>query len=468
MKLVDIFKEFKEMKQPLQAVKAASVARPVGRRAVLGSAAVVAAGAAVWGAVPRVAQAQFRVDIAGVGLRQLPIAMPVFRGQDAAGVAIAEVAGADLERSGQFARVAAASALPIDESAAADFAQWRELGADAMVAGSIERLDDGRFAVRFRLWDVVRAQDLGGQAFVAAAADLRLIAHRVADFVYERLTGERGVFATRICYVSQLGTGAAARYALWVADADGHNAQAALTSAEPIISPVWSARGDEIAYVSFEARRPVVWVHTLATGQRRVVANFRGSNSAPAFSADGQWLAVALTLGGSTQIYAVPAAGVGAANVSPRKLVQSASIDTEPTFSADGRHLYFVSDRGGAPQIYRAPAAGGAAERVTFEGAYNVSPSLSADGKWLAHIRRDASGYRLHVQDVQTGASHALTSTAHDESPSFAPNGRLILYATRVGAHSALMVTTLDGKIKVRLPANAGDIREPAWGPWRG
>jgi TolB protein len=324
--------------------------------------------------------------------------------------------------------------------------------------GSVTRLADGRHDVRYRLWDVVRAQDLGGQSFVVPANDLRLAAHRIADAIYEKLTGEKGVFSTRIAYVTKAGN----RYNLWVADADGENAQSALASPEPIISPAWSATGTQLAYVSFESRKPVVYVHEIASGQRRLIANFRGSNSAPAWAPDGRTLAVTLTREGGSQLFTIPATGGEA-----RRLTQSSSIDTEPIYSADGRSIYFVSDRGGSPQVYRMPASGGDPQRVTFTGTYNISPALSPDGRWLAYISRINGAFKLQVMELATGNAQSVTDTTADESPSFAPNGRQIMYATRQGGAEALMTTTLDGKIKARLPGRGGDIREPDWGPFR-
>lgn len=403
------------------------------------------------------ALAQFKVEVSGVGLTQLPIAIAPFRGEAQAPQKMAGIVQADLERSGQF-RGIDASGVALDETSRPDVALWKQKNADSLVTGSVARLADGRFDVRFRLWDVVRSQDLGGQSYVVAQGDLRLVAHRIADYVYEKLTGERGVFSTRIVYVTKSGS----RYSLWVADADGENAQAALSSPEPIISPAWSPTGGQIAYVSFESRKPVVYVHDIATGKRRLIANFRGSNSAPAWSPDGRTLAVTLSRDGNSQLYTIDASGGEA-----RRLMQSPGIDTEPVYSVDGRSIYFVSDRGGAPQIYKVASSGGSAERVTFTGNYSISPSLSPDGRWLAYISRTGGGFKLQVMDLASGAVQSVTDTTADESPSFAPNSRLIVYATQQQGREALMTTTLDGKIKARLAGQGGDIREPGWGPFQ-
>jgi TolB protein len=401
--------------------------------------------------------AQFRVEVSGVGLTQLPIALAPFKGEDASPQKPAAIVQADLERSGQF-RGVDASGQSLDETSRPDLSLWRQRTADSLVVGSVTRLADGRYDVRFRLWDVVRGQDLGGQSYTVPQGDLRLASHRIADYVYEKLTGEKGIFSTRIAYVTKGGT----RYNLWVADADGENAQAALASPEPIISPVWSSNGQQLAYVSFESRKPVVYVHSVANGQRRLVANFKGSNSAPAWSPDGSTLAVTLSRDGGSQLYTISSNGG-----EPRRLTQSNSIDTEPVYSADGSTIYFVSDRGGAPQIYKMGASGGNPTRVTFSGTYNISPSVSGDGRWLAYISRVGGAFKLHVMELATGNVTALTDTTADENPSFAPNSKLIVYATRLQGREALMTTTLDGKIKARLAGQAGDIREPDWGPFQ-
>jgi len=409
------------------------------------------------GAAVLPAFAQFRVEVTGVGLTQLPIAVAPFRGEAQAPQKIAAIVQADLERSGQFRAIDPAGAA-LDETSRPDITPWRQKGADSLAVGSVARLADGRYDVRFRLWDVVRGQDLGGQSYAVTAADLRLAAHRIADFIYEKLTGDKGVFSTRIAYVTKT----ANRYNLWVADSDGENAQSALASGEPIISPAWSANGAQLAYVSFESRKPVVYVHDVASGKRRLIANFRGSNSAPAWSPDGRTLAVTLSRDGGSQLYTIDANGG-----EPRRLTQSAGIDTEPIYSPDGRNIFFVSDRGGAPQIYRMPAGGGNPERVTFTGGYNISPALSPDGRWLAYISRIGGAFKLQVMELGSSAVHSITDTSADESPSFAPNGRLIVYATRQNGREALMTTTLDGKIKARLAGQGGDIREPDWGPFQ-
>jgi TolB protein len=403
------------------------------------------------------AMAQFRVEVSGVGLTQLPIAVAAFRGDEQAPQKVGAIIQADLERSGQFRAVDTAG-LNLDETSRPDFSTWRQKAADSLVTGSVSRLADGRFDVRFRLWDVVRGQDLGGQSYAVAAADLRLASHRIADFIYEKLTSDKGVFSTRITYVTKAGQ----KYNLWVADADGENAQTALASPEPIISPAWSPNGGQLAYVSFESRKPVVYVHDVASGKRRLVANFRGSNSAPAWSPDGRSLAVTLSRDGGSQLYTIDANGG-----EPRRITQSSSIDTEPVYSADGRSIYFVSDRGGAPQIYRMAVAGGNPERVTFNGSYNISPTISPDGRWLAYVSRINGAFKLQVMELASGTVNTITDTTADESPSFAPNGRQIVYATLQQGREALMTTTLDGKIKARLAGQGGDIREPGWGPFQ-
>jgi TolB protein len=404
------------------------------------------------------AAAQFRVEISGVGATQLPIAVARFRDEDKSNQSPSAIIRADLERSGAF-RIVEAGSATLDETARPQMPEWRGRAADALVAGSVARLADGRFDIRFKLWDVVKGSEIGGQSQAVEAADLRLASHRIADFIYEKLTGEKGVFSTRIAYVTRSGN----RYTLRVADADGENGQVALNSGQPIISPAWSPSGKELAYVSFERQKAVVFVHNVATGERRAIADFRGSNSAPAWAPDGERLAVTLSRDGGSQLFSI-----GKGGDSPRRLATSPAIDTEAQYSVDGRYLYFTSDRGGSPQIYRMAAGGGNAERVTFSGGYSISPTLSPDGRTLAYVTRSGNAFRLVVLDLATpGAQPAtITETSDDEHPSFAPNGRLLIYATRAQGRVVLMTTTLDGKIKARLPSQTADLREPVWGPY--
>lgn len=402
------------------------------------------------------ALAQFRVEVSGAGVTQIPISAVSFRDNNLVNQDMAAIVRADLERSGQFKFV---EPLPVrlDEASRPDLAAWREKGTDALLTGSVSTLADGRFDVRFRLWDSVRGQDLGGLSFPAGTGGLRNAAHKISDYIYEKLTGEKGVFASRIAYVTKAGQ----RYTLLVADSDGEGAQAALTSVEPIISPSWAPNGVNLAYVSFESRKPVIYSHDVATGKRRLLANFRGSNSAPSWSPDGRQVVATLSISGNAQIYSM-----GANGGQPRRLTQSGSIDTEPVFSADGRSIYFVSDRGGSPQIYRMGAQGDNPQRLTFTGNYNISPAPSPDGRWLAFISRVNGAFRLHVMDLNSGNVTALSDASADESPSFAPNSRLIVYATRDRGQEALMTSTVDGRVKTRLTGAQGDIREPEWGPF--
>lgn len=402
------------------------------------------------------ALAQFRVEVSGAGVTQIPFSAVAFRDNSLADQDMVAIVRADLERSGQFRFV---EPLPVrlDENSRPELGAWREKGTDALLTGSVSKLADGRFDIRFRLWDSVRGQDLGGLSYPVTSTDLRYAAHKIADYVYEKLTGEKGVFATRIAYVTKNGP----RYTLLVADSDGENARATLSSPEPIISPSWAPGGGQLAYVSFESRKPVIYSHDVASGRRRLLANFRGSNSAPSWSPDGRQVVATLSISGNAQIYAMDANGG-----QPRRLTQSGSIDTEPVYSADGRSIFFVSDRGGSPQIYRMGANGDNPQRVTFNGSYNISPAPSPDGRWLAFISRVGGAFRLHVMDLNNGQVTALSDTSADESPSFAPNSRLIVYATRDRGQEALMTSTVDGRVKTRLSGARGDIREPEWGPF--
>jgi TolB protein len=400
--------------------------------------------------------AQLSIEITGAGAKQLPIAVADFAGDPALSQALVGVLRADLERSGLF-KLVGPGAKPLSESTPPAYAEWKSRAADALVAGSVVSVGGGRYEARFRLYDVAKQNVLGGLAFVTTEELIRVTAHRLADYVYEKLIGEPGIFSTRIAYVVKQGT----RYEMQIADADGQNPQAALTSREPIISPSWSPDGSHLAYVSFENKKPIVYVHSLATGRRHVAANFKGSNSAPAWSPDGKMLAVVLTKEGGSQLFTVNIDGSAA-----RRLTTSTGIDTEPRYSPDGKWIYFTSDRGGTPQIYRVSANGGEVQRVTFEGSYNVTPRPSPDGKSLAYVTSAEGRFQLAVMDLASRQTQILTDSDKDESPTFSPNGRMILIATEVKGRGVLTAVSTDGRIKQRLSVAAGDVREPAWGPY--
>lgn len=401
------------------------------------------------------AHAQLRVEISGVGASQIPIAIASFANESEAPQQVSAIIKADLARSGIFKLIDTGDIL--SETSTINYADWKARGADALVVGSVQRLADGRFDVRYRLLDNLKSSQLSALSIGTPPQQLRLTAHRIADDIYQKLTGIPGIFSTRIAYVTKAGK----EFRLEVADADGEGNQVALRSNEPIISPAWSPDGSKVAYVSFEAKKPIIYVQNLVTRQRTVVANFKGSNSAPAWSPDGSRLAVALTRDGLTQVYIINADGSGV-----RRLTNTNGIDTEPQFSPDGGSIYFTSDRSGGPQIYKVGISGGDAQRVTFNGSYNISPRLSPDGKVLAYISRREGKFQLYALDLTNGQEQRLSDTVKDESPSFSPNGKYIMYATESGRRGSLAIVSVDGRVKQRLTTQAGDVREPTWGPF--
>lgn len=401
------------------------------------------------------ALAQLSITVSGTSEHRIPIAIADFTGDSANARALVEVIRSDLEKSGYF-QLTDPGFAPIAENESIDFTTWKTKGADFVVVGTLAAGTDGKLEARFRLYDINLHEQLVGMAYGTAASMMRVTGHRIADTIYEKIRGERGIFSTRIAYVIKN----AGRYQLQIADWDGQNAQTALISKEPIISPAWSPDGGRIAYVSFENKKPVIYAHSLATGRRQVIANFKGSNSAPAWSPNGDRLAIVLTKDGNSQIYSISASGAGLT-----RLTTSNGIDTEPTYSPDGQFIYFTSDRGGGPQIYRMSASGGAAERVTFNGNYNVTPRISPDGKMLAYIARNEGRFQLMLMALGSGsAPESMTNTSRDESPSFSPNSRMIVYATQLDGRDVLALVSRDGKVKQRLSVSAGDVREPTWG----
>ena len=403
------------------------------------------------------ARAQLTIEIVGGAGTTIPIAIVPFENEGTWPLGITGIVGADLTRSGLFRLVDYAGILPrparTEDVKSGD---WRARGADAVVVGTMRPQGDGRVEVRFALVDTGRQAELAAMTYVVAPAQFRATAHKIADVIYEKLTGDVGVFSTRIAYIAKQGR----RYQLNVAEADGFNPQTVVTSNEPLLSPAWSPDGTRIAYVSMENKKPIVYIQSLASGQRQVLANFRGSNSAPAWAPDGRKLAVTLTKDGGSQIFLINPDGGGV-----QRMLTSASIDTEANFTPDGQSLLFTSDRGGSPQIYRLNLRSGAVDRLTFDGNYNVSARATPDGKGFVFVRREGGRFNVAIQDYATRQVQVLTSGSLDESPSVSPNSKLILYASEQGGRGILAAVSSDGRVKQRLVAPATDVREPAWGP---
>lgn len=401
------------------------------------------------------ARAQLTIDIIGVGAQQIPVAVAGFAGPDGPALQVSTVIEADLARSGLIKTINATGLPRSGELSAIPFGELKSRGADAVVVGAVQPGANGQFTVSFRLADVPKQAQSTGLVFNVAGKDLRATAHRIADIVYEQLTGEKGVFSTRLAYVAK----SPGRFQLIVADSDGFNAIPVVNSVEPIISPSWAPDGGRLAYVSFEGRKPSVYVQNVSTGERTLLVRAPGNQSAPAWSPDGTRIVYASSQAGGTQLFIANADG---SNI--RRLTNSGAIDTAPNWAPDGR-IYFMSDRGGSPQIYRTSPDGGSTERVTFEGSHNANPRVAADGKSMVFIKREGSRDMLAVQDFASKQVQLLTQGPVDESPSFAPNGKMIAYASVYNGRGVLATVSSDGRVKQRLGAGNADVREPAWGP---
>jgi len=403
--------------------------------------------------------AQMNIEITGVGQSLYPIAVMRFKDEQKLPISITEIIRQDLARSGYFKNTENGNATESDEGTP-NYKSWAARGADALVVGSVVQSGGTQFEIYYSLFDIRKSESLGGLKINSSADNLRAAAHKIADDIILKLLGERGIFSTRLSYVIKEGK----RYRLVISDADGQNIRNAMNSGEPIISPSWSPDGKKVAYVSFEDRKPVIYVHELATGRRIALSNQKGNNSAPAWSPDGRKLAISLSKDGNTQIYSINADGTGL-----QRLTRGNTIDTEPQYSADGRYIYFTSDRGGNPQIYRMSAEGEQAEgvkRVTFKQGFVTSPRISPDGKFLAYIANIGGVYRLYILNLATGDAQALTDGNSDESPSFAANGRYVLYSTKVSGKRVLAAVSVDGNSKQVLSIPGSDVRQPSWGPF--
>lgn len=408
------------------------------------------------------AQANLTIEITRGSDRATPIAVVPFSADgESVPEDVAQIISDNLERSGYFA--------PLERNAMYDrpnsgdqvqYGQWRALDVRYLVVGQVSRAADG-YRIRYELMDVSGQRRMIGESVSAGANELRGGAHYISDQIFEAVTGIRGAFSTRIAYVTAQGTDQDMQFALYVADADGHNSQQVLSSREPILSPAWSPDGRKLAYVSFETERPAIYVQDVGTGQRAQVASFDGINGAPAWSPDGRQLAMTLSKDGQPDIYVMD---VGSRNL--QQITNSSSIDTEPAWAPDGRSLIFTSDRSGGPQIYRHNLSSGQSERLTFTGNYNARGRLSPDGESLFLIHRSNSGFQVARQDLGSGRLVVISETRWDESPSVAPNGTMVIFATQQGNSGVLGAVSADGRASYRLPSARGDVREPAWSPF--
>jgi TolB protein len=413
------------------------------------------------------ARAEFVVQITRGQSEATPIAIVPFSTPEeaAASFDVAQLVDDDLGRSGRFKPMDRKDMLEQPHTGAAiAFDDWRRLNCDYMVVGQLAAQGTDRFNIQFELYNVLTRQRLLGYQISTNRAGLRLASHQVADMVFEKILGVRGAFATRIAYISVVGHLPNKRYRLIVADADGENPRIVMESGEPLMSPAWSPDGQSLAYVSFEDRLPSVYIQTLKSGERHRVSARAGVNQAPAWSPDGKRLALTLsTRDGNLDVYVLDLA-----TSALTRITDDPGIDTEPQWSNDGESLYFTSDRAGGPQIYKISlAAGSRPRRLTFQGAYNARPRISPDESQLAFVTQEDGAYRIATmslsgrEDVQV-----LTKGRFDVSPSYAPNGAVIIYASRDQGRGVLALVSGDGRVQQRLVSTEGEVQEPAWGPF--
>ncbi|MBK8285688.1 MAG: Tol-Pal system beta propeller repeat protein TolB [Ahniella sp.] len=379
---------------------------------------------------------------------------------------ISAVINADLNRSGQFNALSRTRIIEFpSRDTEVKFETWNFLKQDYLLVGRVLDAEGGTLRVEFELFDVAKKQRLLAQAVGARTSSLRATAHQIADIVYEKITGVRGAFSTRIAYVTQRGTPPKLNYSVMVADSDGYNPVSVISWTTPFLSPAWSPDGRKLAYVSFERGNSAIYIHELTTGKRDMIASYRGINGAPAFSPDGSKLAMTLSQTGNPEIFVMDLA-----TRRTTQLTRHYAIDTEPVWTHDGQSIIFTSDRAGKPQLYQIPAAGGEPTRITFQGEYNARATLAKDSKVIAMAQGNKNVYRIAVLDRSRGGAgeQILLSPGNlDESPSFAPNGSMILYAAREDKRDVLYAVSADGRVRQRLVLADGDVRSPAWSPFR-
>ena len=434
-------------------------------RKLSSSFAVVLLAVAALFAGPAAAQS-LNVDIVGGVKTATPIVVVPFAQAGGAPLStdVADVISNDFNRSGKFRSLAKSDIVEFPAKGAdIKFATWRLLKQDYITVGRINDAGGGMLRVEYELWDVNKQQSLLAQAFTVPAGDLRGVAHQIADQIYEKITGVRGAFWTRIAYITAVGLGNNTTYSLIVADSDGFNPQVVARSKESLLSPAWSPDGRKIAYVSFESGNSNIYIQDITTGSRQLISSHKGINGAPAFSPDGRKLALALSYVGNPEIFVLDLA-----SRQETRLTNNLAIDTEPTWAPDGQSIYFTSDRSGRPQIYQVSASGGAAERLSFQGQNNLKASVSYDGKQIAMVQGNGNVYRIAILDRSMGGQVRFVSPGPiDDAVSFAPNASMLLYAATEGSRGVLYSVSNDGMVRQRLALADGNVQEPAWGPYR-